>query len=94
MSVSPVGPVVSGQAYRVVSVDAAVPSTLGQFVGEVGFSVMHPGAGSSDVRGEGSAQASSVRFHEKDGDNAGKDVRVWEVVQVDGHFTATAIAAF
>lgn len=94
MSVSPTGAVVSGQAYRVVSVDDARPSTLRQFVGEVSFSVAHPGAGASDVRGEGSAEGSSVRFHEKDLDNAGKDVRVWEVVQADGHFTATAIAAF
>jgi hypothetical protein len=94
MSVPPAGAVVSGQAYRIVSVDDSRPSFLGQFVGQVEFSVLHPGAGTSHVRGEGSAQGSSVRFHEKDADSAGKDVRVWEVVQAGADFTATAIAAF
>jgi len=94
MSFSAPNPVVSGQVYRVVSVNGSAPSTLEQFIGEASFVVLSYGAGSSRVRGEGSAHGEGVRFQEKDVDNAGKDVRVWQVAEVDGDFTATAIAAF
>lgn len=94
MSFSASDPVVSGRAYRVVSVDDSVPSTLEQFVGEVSFVVLGNGAASSCIRGQGDAHDTGVRFHEKDVENTGKDVRAWELAEVDGAFTATAVAAF
>lgn len=47
MSFSAPDPVVSGGAYRVVSVSNSVPPTLGQFIGEVSFVLLGYGAASS-----------------------------------------------
>jgi hypothetical protein len=87
-------PVVSGQAYRVVSVNGSVPLSLEQFTGDIGFAIEHDGAGPSQVNGQGSARADGVRVHEKVGENAGRDVRIWDVVADNGDFSATAIAVF
>jgi hypothetical protein len=94
MSFSTPHPVISGHVYRVVSVNGSVPVNLEQFIGEASFSVLNHGAGSSRIRGQGSTQGDSVRFQEKDVDSSGKDVRVWQVTEIDGDFTATAISAF
>jgi hypothetical protein len=94
MSFSAPDPVVSGHAYRVVSVGDSPPLALEQFIGEVSFVVLGDGADSLRIRGQGNAHGAGVRFHEKDVDNTGKDVRIWELAEVDGDFTATAVAAF
>jgi len=94
MSFSAPDPVISGHVYRVVSVNCSVPVTLEQFIGEASFAVLNYGAASARIRGQGSALGEGVRFQEKAVDNAGKDVRVWQIAEVDGEFTATAIAAF
>ncbi len=94
MSFSAPDPVISGHVYRIVSVNGSLPWTLEQFIGEASFAVLNYGAASARIHGQGSAHGEGVRFHEKDVDNAGKDVRVWQIAEVDGDLTATAIAAF
>lgn len=83
----------AGRVYRVVSVNGSVPSTLEQFIGAASFADLNYGAESLPICGHGSAHGETVRFQEKDVDNTGNDVRVWQVAEVDGDFTATAIAA-
>ncbi len=63
-----------------------------QFVDAESFAVSTD-RGASDVHGRGSVYGSGVRFHEKD-TLSGKDVRVWQISEVDGAFEATATAAF
>lgn len=93
MSVSATDPVVSGQPYRVVSVDGSPPSGLGQFVGEASFAIAKNGA-EAQIGGQGSADGLTVRFHEKDVDHAGRDVRTWQIAEADDDFSATPIAAY
>lgn len=94
MGFSAPDPVVSGRAHHVVSVNGSLPSSLQEFVGEASFVVLSLGAGSLQIRGEGTGHGEGVRFQEKDLDNAGKDVRTWQVEAIDADFTATPTAAF
>ncbi len=93
MSLSATSPVSSGQAYRVVSVDGAPPSGLEQFIGEASFAIAMDGVESA-IGGEGCAHGLGVRFHQKDVDHAGRDVRAWQITEADDVFSATPIAAF
>lgn len=93
MAVSATDPVVSGQPYRVVSVDGSPPSGLEQFIGEASFAIEKDGV-ESQIRGQGSATTAGVRFHEKDTEHAGRDVRTWQIVEADDGLSATPIAAF
>lgn len=94
MSFSAPVSVVSGLAYRVVSVNGSEPVSLDQFIGDVDVAVANHGEGSLSLRGQGSANDVGVRFQEKDVENTGKDIRVWQVAEVDHTFAATSIAAF
>lgn len=93
MSFSAPDPVVSGYPYRVLSVDGSPPSNLEQFLGDASFAIAKDGT-ESQVRGQGSPRGLGVRFHEKDVEHIGKDVRTWEITQADDVFSAIPIAAF
>ncbi len=93
MSLSATDPVVSGQSYRVVSVDGSPPSGLEQFIGDANFAIAKDGA-ESQIGGQGCAHGLGVRFHEKDADHAGRDVRTWQIAEADDVFNATPTAAF
>ena len=82
----------SGMSVRVLEVDNHQPNTLQDFAGEVTFVVgLDPPV---LVRGTGLVDGQTVRFHEKDVDNSGKDIRVWEVRAEGGHFVAEHAAQF
>ena len=84
----------SGRPYAVTDVGGNAPQSLEQFVGECEFGIDRD-ASASRVKGVGVAGDDVVRFHEKDLDHSGKDVRVWAVRQVgDGQFTAEALSLF
>ncbi len=85
MSLSATGPVGSGQAYRVVSVDESPPSGLEQFLGDASFTISKDGA-ESQIGGQGCAHCLGVRFHEKDVDHGGRDVRTWQITEADDVF--------
>ncbi len=93
MSFSATDPVVSGQPYRVVSVDGSPPSGLEQFIGDASFAIAKDGV-ESQIGGQGCAHGLGVRFHEKDVEHAGRDVRTWQIADADDVFSATPIAAF
>ncbi len=84
--------VVSGVPYPVTSVGGAAPSELGDFVGELVFTIDMSGR-SYDVKGIGGELEGQVRFHEKS-DVGGKDVRVWHVTREGEGFRAVHVAAF
>ena len=87
-------PLASGKPYPVVDVEGAAPRSLGQFAGETEFGIEHGGA-VSWIKGFGTGQRGGIRFHEKDVDHSGKDVRVW-VVREDsaGRITAETLSIF
>lgn len=87
-------PVSSGRPHKVLSVGGAEPSALDQFVGEVGFTIGKDG-GEFHIRGLGHVDESGVRFHEKDLEHSGKDVRTWQVSQeAAGEFIAVPTSSF
>ena len=71
-------PVPSGQELPIVAVRGRTPHTIEDFIGEAVFTVQWR---EQDllVAGLGAAAGASVRFHEKDAGNGGKDVRVWSI---------------
>lgn len=65
MSFSAPDPVASGHVYRIVSVNGSVPVTLEQFIGAASFAVLNYGAGSSRIRGQGSAHGEACGFRRR-----------------------------
>jgi hypothetical protein len=81
MSFTTPGSVPSGVALPVSEVAGRSPASLEDFHGDVSFWVgLEP---PHLVAGCGRLDGSVVRFHEKDVQNSGKDIRVWEV-RLDG----------
>lgn len=94
MTYAAADPISSGRPYRILAVAGGEPSTLEQFVGETAFTISKDG-GESDIAGHGTAHETGVRFHEKDLERTGKDVRTWELIEEPtGGFSATAWSAF
>jgi hypothetical protein len=83
----------SGMSVRVLEVDGHQPNELQDFAGEVSFVVdLDPPV---LVHGRGRVDGPTVRFHEKDMDHTGKDIRVWTIrPEHDGHFVAEHAAQF
>jgi len=87
-------PVASGQPYQVLRVSDHAPSTLTGFADAEDFTIDMVGH-AYRVRGAGRLADEGVRFHEKDLDHDGKDIRVWRVTRgKDGCFYAQHDAAF
>jgi len=92
MSFSTPTTVPSGMSVPVLAVEGRIPSSLADFVGETSFLVdLDP---PHLVHGAGSLEDEVVSFHEKDLDNNGKDIRVWEVRIEGSRFTAQHAARF
>jgi hypothetical protein len=72
--------VASGLPFRVVLVADHSPSSLAEFAEAEDFTMDMNGSPSL-VRGAGRVTDADVRFHEKDLDHDGKDVRVWCVTR-------------
>ena len=88
MTFFPGAPVPSGRPYHVKACRGRVPTALADFEGETDFT-LSTAAGTTVVRGVGTAHGDWVRFHEKDVAQNGKDVRVWHItLEADGGFTA------
>lgn len=81
----------SGIKFRVLSVADAPPLSLGDFSGDVSFT-LDAGDEVYLVSGTGAAVDQHVRFFEKT--PSGKDVRVWSVTRGEGIFEAEHAAAF
>lgn len=92
MSFSTPTTVPSGMSVPVLAVEGRIPDRLEQFAGDVSFLVdLDP---PHLVQGSGSVHGSTVRFHEKDVDNSGKDIRVWVVRPQGTRFVAEHDAQF
>lgn len=93
MSFTTPGAVPSGMAVRVITVDGHPPDDLRDFVGDASFVVdLDP---LLLVQGTGRVDGTTVRFHEKDVDHSGKDIRVWQVrASGNGEFLAEHAAQF
>jgi hypothetical protein len=86
--------VVSGKSYVVLLVEDRGPSSLDEFDGATNFTVDMDGR-PYRVQGSGRFVDGAVRYHEKDVDNNGKDIRVWRVIRHDdGAFLASHAASF
>jgi hypothetical protein len=87
-------PVSSGRPYQIVGSSVGIPDDLNRFVGEASFTIDNDGA-ALVVCGLGAADGTGVRFHEKDVEHSGKDVRAWLITEDPaGSFVATAMAAW
>ncbi len=92
MSFSTPTTVPSGMSVPVLAVDGRIPDSLPDFTGDVSFLVdLDP---PHLVQGCGTLQGSTVRFHEKDIGNGGKDIRVWNVRAQGRRFVAEHAAQF
>ena len=93
MSFTTPSPVPSGMSLPVLEVEGHTPEHLQDFVGDVSFVVdLDPPL---RVQGAGRVDGRTVRFHEKDLDRSGKDIRVWEVrAEGSGSFVAEHAAQF
>jgi hypothetical protein len=93
MSFTTPNTVPSGMSVRVLEVGGHQPDELRDFAGDVSFLVgLDPPV---FVHGTGRVDGQTVRFHEKDVEHSGKDIRVWEVRgEGDGHFVAEHAAQF
>lgn len=92
MSFSAPQAVPSGTELRVLEVQGHPPTSLVDFDGDIDFVVgedLH-----YLVRGSGSVTGEVVRFYEKDVENNGKDIRVWQVRQGEATFVAEHLAQF
>ena len=77
MSFTTPSTVPSGMSMPVLEVQGHPPEHLRDFAGDVSFVVdLDPPL---HVQGTGRVVGRTVRFHEKDVDHGGKDIRVWEV---------------
>jgi hypothetical protein len=87
-------PVGSGQTYAVIEVDGHRPSSLDDFVAESTITVVR-GNERHRVMGAGTPSDRGIRFHQKDLETGGRDVRVWAIEQdADETFSAEPIGAF
>lgn len=87
-------PVSSGRPYQVSTTAAGAPDGLTQFIGAASFTIDNNGA-ESIVCGSGVADGTGVRFHEKDVEHSGKDVRTWHITEHSaGRFLATPEATY
>lgn len=68
------------------------PQSLEDFEGEASFVLV--GEVAYTVRGSGRVTGDSVRFHEKDIEHNGKDVRVWRVFREGDRYVAEQAATF
>ena len=94
MTFLPASPVASGRPYHVKACRGRVPTALADFEGEADF-ILSTERGATAVRGVGAIHGDNcVRFHEKDVDHDGKDVRVWHITQRSGGYVAESQAAF
>ena len=92
MSFSTPMTVPSGMSVQVLAVEGHTPDNLEEFTGEVSFLVdLDP---PHLVQGRGTVRGSTVRFHEKDVGNSGKDIRVWVVRTQGSRFVAEHDAQF
>ena len=92
MSFTTPGSVPSGTAMPVSEVEGRAPASLEDFAGDVSFSLgLEP---PYLVEGCGRLDGSAVRFHEKDVQNNGKDIRVWEVRMDGDRFVAVQAAQY
>ena len=92
MSLSTPMTVPSGMSVPVLAVDGRIPDHLEEFTGDVAFLVdLDP---PHLVQGCGVVDGTTVRFHEKDVDNNGKDIRVWTVRPQGSRFVAEHAAQF
>ncbi len=80
--------VISGVAYRIVSVGEQPCSDLSEFDGDdLQFEIDNNGP--YTARGCGSIDGESVRFFEKDRHGVGRDIRVWRITRTpEGTFVA------
>ena len=92
MSFSTPMAVPSGMSVPVLAVEGRTPQRPEDFAGDVAFllDLELP----YRVRGCGVVHGTTVRFHEKDADNNGKDVRVWTVRAEGSRFVAEHSAQF
>lgn len=82
--------IVSGVEYVVTEVQGRPPADLTDFVGVVTF-VVEGQTGTHEVAGAGAEHDGAVRFHQKDAQGVGKDIRVWTVKPgPGGRFVAEA----
>jgi hypothetical protein len=82
----------SGMSVPVLAVEGRTPGSLEDFAGDVSFLVdLDP---PHLVQGCGTVQGTTVRFHEKDVGNTGKDIRVWAVRAQGSRFVAEHDAQF
>jgi hypothetical protein len=94
MSFATPSPVISGKSYAVLLVEDRNPSSLDEIAAADDFTVDMEGT-SYRVQGSGRLVDNEARYHEKDVDNNGKDIRVWRVIQHDdGTFLASHAASF
>jgi len=78
---------------KIHSVDGHEPQALHDFEGDAEF--LLEGEPAYTVRGTGRVTGDSVRFHEKDVEHSGKDIRTWRVQRRgDGDYVAEQAAAF
>ena len=93
MSFSTPTSVPSGMSMPVLELDGHTPEHLQDFAGDVSFVVdLDPPL---LVHGTGRADGPAVRFHEKDLENNGKDIRVWQVIEEGrGRFVASLAAKY
>jgi len=92
MSFTTPGSVPSGIAVPVLEVGGRAPVSLEDFHGDASFLLgLDP---PHLVQGCGRVDGSVVRFHEKDVQNNGKDIRVWEVRSEGSSFVARHAAQY
>ena len=94
MSFATPSAVISGKSYPVLLVGDRSPSSLDEIAAADDFTVDMEGT-SYRVQGCGRLVDNEARYHEKDVDNNGKDIRVWRVIRHDdGTFLASHAASF
>ena len=93
MSFTTPSSVPSGMFKPVLEVEGHAPDHLKNFAGDVSFVVdLDPPL---LVHGTGRLDGQTVRFHEKDLENSGKDIRVWQVIdEGGGRFVAVHAASY
>jgi hypothetical protein len=81
-------PIVSGRVYTVVEVSGRPAAHLDDFTGTTSF-VLEGDGESHVIPGVGATTTDGVRFHQKDPEHHGKDVRIWNVTEApEGAFVA------
>jgi len=87
------GLIVSGRDYTVVEVSGRPAAHLDDFTGTTDFVLSGDGE-SHVIPGVGATTADGVRFHQKDPQLHGRDVRVWNISEsAAGEFVARHDAA-